>query len=121
MALIAIKLKNLKVLTSVGVTEQERKTKQEIALNIDMQVDVLPAAQSDDLRDTVDYEHLIRLVSNRLQERSYKLMERLAADIAAELLKQPRVKSLTVSARKFLPLPLDYVGVSVSAKQGEVL
>ncbi|NDD39593.1 MAG: dihydroneopterin aldolase, partial [Verrucomicrobia bacterium] len=81
-----ITLTELEVYYCVGVPDAERAQPQRLLLTVEMQHDFTRAAASDDLRETIDYYAVSRRLLNFGDGRSWKLIEKLAADIAAMVL-----------------------------------
>ena len=96
-----ISIVDLEVFYRVGVPEAERAKPQRLLLTVEMEGDFSAAARSDDIRDTIDYF----AVSQRLLEfgkgRSWKLMEKLATDLADAVLSEFKPQSVTVEVKKF--------------------
>jgi len=83
-----------------GVGEEERRVEQEFIVDIEARFDATEAARSDALADTVDYCAL-RDTARRIVERtSYLLIEKLAAHIAEEIVKDARIARVAVTIRK---------------------
>jgi 7,8-dihydroneopterin aldolase/epimerase/oxygenase len=100
-----------------GVTEDERAEAQEIGVSLEVDLDLGPAGQSDELADTVDYADLFALCRDIVEERSYNLLEGIAEAIAADVLAgYPRVQLVRVEVTKpGVPIDgqLEAAGVSV--------
>jgi FolB domain-containing protein len=96
-----ISIVDLGVLYCVGVPDEERARPQRLLLTVEMDCDFSAAAQSDSIADTVDYF----AVSQRLlafgEGRSWKLVEKLAADICEMILAEFKPQSVTVEVKKF--------------------
>jgi len=79
-------LHDLKVDTVIGIWEWERRVRQTVSIDLDMSADIRTAAESDDVKHTLNY----KLVAKRLQqfvgESSFQLVETLAEKIAAVVL-----------------------------------
>lgn len=105
-----------------GVYPEEKEKTQAFEVDLELMLDVRPAAQSDSLRDTVDYALVFRLVAGVVEGRSYKLIETLAEAIAAEVLERasrpggPVLEQVMVRVRKpqaALPGPFQTVQVEI--------
>jgi len=108
-----ITISELEVSYCVGVTEEERATPQRLLLTIELLHDITIAASRDDLWYSIDYQH----VSNRLlalgEKRSWKLIERLAVDIADLLLREYKPAEVAVEVKKFSIPQARHVAVKV--------
>jgi dihydroneopterin aldolase len=113
-----IEIRGLRVLGTHGVLPEERTRAQPFEVDVDLELDLGPAGDTDDLADTVDYgDTVARIVDVVAGERSYRLLETLAGVIASEALVDPRVASATVAIRKLRPplaAELDSVGVRIT-------
>ena len=109
-----IHIEQLKVFARVGVPQAERARRQRLVLNIIL----WPARDLRDVKDaiarTVDYSALCRDVKNFLSRRSPRLLETLANDLATQLLRQFRVRKISVEIRKFVLKDAAYASVTVT-------
>ncbi len=84
----------------IGVYPEERREKQDIIVNIELQCDLRKAGRSDDLNDSVDYK-AIKLATLKLVEESrFQLIESLAEHIADLALADVKVNQVTVTIDK---------------------
>ena len=108
-----ISLVDLEVFYRVGVPDQERAQPQRLLLTIEMGFDFSAAAKTDSLTDTIDYS----VVSQRLlkfgEGKSWKLIEKLAADIHEMITSEFKARSVFVEVKKFVIPQARYVSVSV--------
>ena len=98
-----IELRGLRVLGRHGCLPEEEEREQPFELDLDLHVDLAPAARSDDLADTVDYGAMVAVVVAIVEGPSCQLLETLAGRIADALLGDGRVTSVTVAVRKLRP------------------
>ncbi|MGO9029394.1 MAG: dihydroneopterin aldolase [Acidimicrobiales bacterium] len=110
-----IEVRGLRVLGTHGVLPEERVRAQPFEVDLDLDVVLARAADTDELGDTVDYGEVVdRVVDVVGGTRSYRLLETLAGVIAADALIDERVESVTVSVRKLHPpLAADVASVGV--------
>jgi dihydroneopterin aldolase len=102
-----IRLMGMRFAGHLGVSADERAEPQALEVDLEVEADLSRAGRSDDLADTVDYGPLVALVRARVEERSYRLLEALAQDIASGALDAaPASSAVTVRVRK-LAVPLD--------------
>ena len=98
-----------------GVSEEERADAQVIELDIDLDLDLRPAGTSDDLDKTANYSRVFEICRAQVEEHSYKLLEALGEQIAADVLSAfAAVERVTVTVRKpGVPIDgvLDHAGV----------
>lgn len=98
-----IELRGLVVNGICGALPEERERAQPLEVDLDVVCDLSAAGSSDALDDTIDYGALTATVESLIIEGRPFLLERLAADIAAAVLGDARIASVTVSVRKLRP------------------
>ncbi len=109
-----ITISRLKVPTHVGVTDEERSQLQTVIISIELVLDLKPAAESDNLKDTVDYDHLTSEVAELVRSSETKLLENLAENIASHVCTLTRVERVTVEVTKeHPPVPEDVGPIAV--------
>jgi len=106
-----IQIKGLKVLTHIGVPDEERANAQQI--EIDVLIDTRNAfgKMNDDLSLTVDYADMCNKITALAGEKPRKLIETLANETATMLIDQFRINSATVEIRKFIIPNTQFVSV----------
>jgi 7,8-dihydroneopterin aldolase/epimerase/oxygenase len=95
-----IRLEGLRARGRHGWFDWEREQGQEFVVDVELSVDVAPAARSDDLADTVDYGGLATDVVALVEGEPVRLVETLAERIAVRCLQDERVSSVTVTVHK---------------------
>jgi 7,8-dihydroneopterin aldolase/epimerase/oxygenase len=83
-----------------GVFDFERERGQTFVIDLTLGLDTRPAAQSDDLHDTVDYGSLVGAVAKAVETDPVDLIETLAERIAGVCLLDPRVEWCRVTVHK---------------------
>ena len=114
-----IRIQELEVHYRVGVPAEERATAQRLLISLSMETDFEDAAESDDLAHTVDYFAVCQRLLSFGDGRSWKLIEKLATDIAATILAESSVTSIEVEVRKFIIPEARYVAVSMKRMRQE--
>ncbi|PHS71530.1 MAG: dihydroneopterin aldolase [Methylophaga sp.] len=92
-------LTDLKIDTIIGIYDWERETLQTLSFELEMDWDIRQAAASDDITNTLDYGAIAQTIVHFVEASRYQLIETLAEDLCALLLKEypiPTVK-LTLS------------------------
>ena|ERR1041385_4013964 len=113
-----ITIVDLEVNWHVGVPDDERAKPQRLLLTLDMDYDFSSAAISDRVTKTIDYFAVAQHVMKFGEGRSWKLIEKLASDIADEILSHFQPQAVTVEVKKF-PLPqARHVSVSLTKARG---
>ncbi|MEW6305559.1 MAG: dihydroneopterin aldolase [Verrucomicrobiota bacterium] len=109
-----IVIQDLEVSYHLGVPEEERSRAQRLLVSVEMVKDFSRAALTDDLRRTVDYYAVSQRLLKFGDGRSWKLMEKLATDIAEMVLKDFETESVTVTVKKFIIPQAQYVAVQLT-------
>jgi dihydroneopterin aldolase len=107
-----ITIADLEVFYCVGVTDAERAQPQRLLLTIDIDYDFSIASVSDRIERTVDYFEVSRMLLKYGEGRSWKLIEKLAANIADTILTDFRPQAVTVEVKKFAIPQARYVSVT---------
>jgi dihydroneopterin aldolase len=107
-----ILIEELTVFFRVGVPEEERASPQRLAICVEMELDF--SAVADSLECTVDYHAVSRRVMNFGQGRSWKLIETLALELVAMILREFKPARVTVEIRKFILPEARHVAVRVT-------
>lgn len=102
----SIKIRQLRVKSQVGATDEERAETQLLLIDLDVVTDLRPAGLSDDLNDTVDYGVLVGEVARLVEDSNCALLEHLAENIAAHIASINGVNGVTVEVAKESP-PLE--------------
>ncbi len=106
-------IQDLEVFCRVGVPDQERAQPQRLLLTIELERDFTPAAKTDDLEKTVDYYRLSRRLLEFCGGRDWKLIETLAVDMAAMILREFKPGRVAVEVKKFALPEARWVAVRV--------
>ncbi len=110
-----ITLTGLRVRGRHGVLPQERRDGQVFVVDVDLEVDLRPAAASDDVRDTVHYGELAERLAAVLGGEPVDLIETLAERLAVLCLADERVRQATVTVHKpAAPIGVPFADVSVT-------
>jgi dihydroneopterin aldolase len=84
-----------------GVLQEEHRIGGRYEVDVEMDLDVTEAAETDDLSLTVDYERVYDIVKEAVTGQKHYLIERIAYRIATAVLEAaPRVESVEVTVRK---------------------
>ena len=95
-----ILIKDLCVIGIIGIHDYERVTPQEMLINLSLSTNTRRAAETDDIKDCVDYHVTAELVKAHAETSKRLTVEALAEDIAQICLKMPRVSAVTVRVEK---------------------
>jgi len=83
-----------------GADPGERDAAQPFEINVVLEVDLRPAEQSDNLKEAVDYAVMRNTIAGIVESTSFRLIERLAAEIARAVLDDARVAHAEVTIAK---------------------
>ncbi len=95
-----IEIRDLHLRCVIGIQEWERKTLQDVLINITLFTDLQAAGISDSIDDTVNYKSLCKKVIALTEGSSFFLVEKLAEEIAGLALADDKVKSVRVTVEK---------------------
>lgn len=95
-----IQICGLSLRTVIGINPEERRNRQDLLINITLHADARPAGASDNIEDAVNYRTLTKQVIRLVEGSSFFLVEKLAAEIAAICLQDPRVEAADVRVEK---------------------
>ncbi len=113
-----ILIRGLLVRCIIGVTEEERRQKQDVLINLSLGLDLRSAGKSDRLEDSVDYSALKKRILAHAEGSRYFLVEALAESVAEICLSEPAVLRAKVRVEK--PTALRFarsVGVEIERKR----
>jgi dihydroneopterin aldolase len=107
-----IRLKGIEAEGIIGWFDDERNAPQRLVIDLEFETVTHTAAQSDDLKDTIDFDVVFQ-VRKLVETSSYRLVESLAEALAHLCLKQPMVRMVTVTVTK---VPAQLGGVEAQVK-----
>jgi FolB domain-containing protein len=109
-----ISIVDLEVFYCIGVTEEERARPQRLLVSIDLELDFSAATVSDRIEKTINYFDLSQDLLKFGEDRNWKLLEKLAANMADMILARYKPEIVSVEIKKF-PVPqAKYVSVSLT-------
>ncbi len=98
-----IRLKNIRLFANHGCLTEEEKIGSDYLVNITVGANLVKAADTDQLGDTVDYVHLNRIVKEQMAIRS-KLLEHVGRRIINAIFAEiPLVTEVKVTVSKLNP------------------
>lgn len=84
----------------VGVWDWEKRIDQTLVLDIDLATNIKPAAESDDLQDTLDYKKISDRVIEYAQANTFDLIETLVERLAGTILEEFNVPWVRIKLDK---------------------
>ena len=112
-----IKIVDLEVFYCVGVSDEERATPQRLLVTVDISFDFSVAAVSDRITKTIDYFELTQKLLSFGELRSWKLLEKLAANMADFVISEYKPQQVTVEVKKFAIPQAHHVSVIWTSKR----
>jgi dihydroneopterin aldolase len=98
-----IKLQNIRTFSFHGCLEEEGRIGSDYRVDLEVKTDLRKSALSDDLKDTVDYVHLNKIIVEEMAIRA-KLLEHVAHRIVVRIFKElPSVSRIVLSVSKLNP------------------
>ncbi|MGC9670319.1 dihydroneopterin aldolase [Planosporangium sp. 12N6] len=113
-----ISLTGLRVRGRHGVYDFERDQGQDFVVDVVLELDLAPAAASDDVGDTVHYGELAERLAAIVEGEPVNLIETLADRLAAVCLRDDRVSAATVTVHKpQAPIAREFADVAVTLRR----
>ena len=112
-----ISIVDLEVSYHVGVPDEERAHPQRLLLTVVLESDFSAAIASDDVANTINYFAVTQRLLKFGDQRSWKLIEKLAADIATTLLAEFQPQAITVEVKKFIIPEARYISVIIEQRR----
>ncbi|MCM1159768.1 MAG: 2-amino-4-hydroxy-6-hydroxymethyldihydropteridine diphosphokinase [Roseburia sp.] len=115
-----ITITNLEVFAHHGVFPEENEKGQNFYINAKLYLSTRKAGLADELSQSVHYGEVCELIDKHMREHTYKLLETVAEQLAAEIFESyPLVERLHLEICKpHAPISLPFENVSVAIKRG---
>ena len=97
-----LSLHDIRCLCHIGVTEGERRSRQTLAVDLDLYADLAVAARTSVLSETIDYQEVCDAVRERLGSESFHLIEAAASSLLDLVMERFPVRRAVVRIRKFV-------------------
>lgn len=95
-----IRIRGLELTCILGVNEVERRERQNVRLDLTLYTDTRAAARADELAAAIDYRRMKLAVKALVENSAFRLLERLAEEVATLCLDDPRVAGVRVCVGK---------------------
>lgn len=95
-----IRILNLKIPAKHGAYKFEKDKEGLFELDIEMHTDLSVPGSSDDLKDTVNYDEAVSLITETFTEKEYNLIEAVGETICNRLLQQYPIQKVRIKIRK---------------------
>lgn len=93
-------IRDLKIDCIIGVYDWERRVRQTVTLDLDLAADVRRAAQTDRIADALDYKAVAKRLIDFVGHAEFQLVETLAEQVAALLLREFAIPWVRVRVNK---------------------
>ena len=94
------RVKNLLVRTIIGFNSDERHNKQDVIINLEIQVELPDEIVSDQNEDIYDYKFITKQIIALVQESDFNLLENLTKAILDQIMQDNRVQRAKVEVDK---------------------
>ena len=112
-----ILLDGIRLEIRVGTTEQERSEPQLCGLDLVVAADLKAAGRSGDLKHTVDYTAILRVIEAHCAQNSFTLLEEVGQQLCDRIFDQCPVESIKLRIRKLKPFSSKLTSVGVELKR----
>jgi len=93
-------IRELQIKTIIGIYDWERKIQQTVSIDIEMATDIAQAAESDDIKDTLNYKAVGKRIIQFVEDSEYQLVETMAEKVAQIVLTEFDVDWLRLRVSK---------------------
>jgi len=108
MALAEIGIEELEIVCIIGDLPEERKREQSLFLTVCWLWDCTKVAESDDLRDTVDYTAVAERSKEIAVKGKFRMIEALGEALAVALIEEFKLQEVSITLRKPAALAQSY-------------
>ncbi len=111
-------LKNLKLKTKIGIFDWEKQIDQVINVNLEVGSDIKKAADTDNVKYSLDYKKLANRIKEFVKTNNYELIEALIENMAKTILVEFNVKYVTISISKIGAIrDSEEVGITITREK----
>ena len=101
----------------IGVFEWEQAQPQKIWIDLELEIDAAKSAQQDNVDATIDYGKLVTAIRQLVQQKPYRLLETMAEEVAALILREFATPKVFVRVKKRALPGIDYAAVEITRKR----
>ena len=98
----------------LGVFEWEQAKPQTVWIDLELAIDAAKAAAQDEVKDAVDYGALVTAIRQLIEQKPYHLMETMAEEVAALMLRQFNTSTVHVRVKKQALPGIDFAAVNIT-------
>ena len=111
-------LQDIEASCRLGVYEWEQTTPQPVWIDLELAIDAVRAAASDQVGEAVDYAALVAAVRELAQRQRYRLLETLAEAISSLMLTRFKTRWVRVRVKKRALEGMGYAAVEIERRAG---
>jgi len=115
-----IVIMDLEVPTRIGVTAEEREHPQKLQIAVELEGDFHRASVSDSLDHTINYFAVCEKIKEHCRVSDYRLIERLAGELAGLILREFAPASVAVEVKKFIIPEARYVSFTLRRERTQI-
>ena len=120
MSMDKILISQIDCVAAIGVTREEQTMRQRLSIDVEISTDTAAAAQTDSLKDALDYSKVAAAVEEVCGGREFHLIETVAEHLARRLLSDFSIHQVRILVRKISPVLEPRVNhVSVEIVRGQ--
>ena len=117
-AMAIIRIKNLLVRTIIGYNPEERVNRQDVIINLEIEIDVSRAVSTDHQEGIYNYKAITKTIITFVSESKYNLLEKLTCEVLQLVMKDEHVTRAKVEIDKPHALRFsESVSVEMEAKR----
>jgi len=109
-----IVISDLEVSYCIGITDEERARPQRLLITVDFTFDFTSSSVSDRIEKTINYADVAQELIHYGDNRNWKLLERLVANMADHIMAKYKPQSVTLEIKKFALPQTRYVSISLT-------
>ena len=115
---VKITIENLRLRTIIGINDWERGTRQDVVINVELELAAGTVFTRDAIDETVDYKQLNKRIIEEVERSSFFLIEKLGDHLLMVVMEDRRVRRARVRVAKPGALRFtDSVSVECSAER----
>lgn len=115
-----IRIKKLLLRTYIGFNDKEIREKQDVIINMTIDVDLSHAIENDVVDGSYNYKIITKNIINLVQDQKFKMLESLTQSILDEIMKYKKVRFAKVEVDKPHALRFaESVSVELEASRNE--
>ena len=95
-----IRIKNLRLRTFIGINDEEKQKQQDVVINVVMQYRVDGAVEHNDIDHALNYRTINKAIISHVENGQFLLLERLASEVLALVMADPKVDYAEVEIDK---------------------